>query len=259
MSFWHCFQDKKIDFKLKYVIKDVGKTPINRPLFSSGILKFDTGADITIFHASQVGLTHISESDFTIWLQKNEKVRSLRAGKLYTKTLFGFTNSGVDVIAAPIYSYAYQVTDFDIVLDNGILHLGSVPITVTFDDRFSGPLMGKDLISLINANINNDAHRLELDYTQWKKQQSSNVLIDGIYMMKNKYYDIDNLFNSSSVNNKDYKIETRVVHKYKGGYCIEVDGTKEQFSNNDIRRDALGFYYVIIKDIRYNLDMKHII
>jgi hypothetical protein len=169
-------------------------------------MRFDTGADITIFHATQIGLNDISEKQFTKWIQTNDKVKSIQNGRINTKTLFGFTNTGIDNKAAIIKSYAYQVSHFDLILDNGALHLGSVPITITFDDRFSQPLFGKDLMSLLNAKINSDKHRLEIGLAEWVDSKDNSI--DGIYMMRNGYYEVDNLLHGSLL---DLKPDNTVI------------------------------------------------
>lgn len=209
MSFFYAFPEAsnscyKLDFKLRYQILDNDSTPVEHTLFSNGTIKFDTGADITIFHASQIGLTHITEEEFTRWMQTNEKVSSIKAGKINKRTLFGFSNKGVDDAADTIISYAYQVSDFDLIMDNGTVHLGSVPITVTFDSRFSQPLLGKDLLSLLNSRIDTDNNRLEVDIPKWRKEMS--MPVDGIYMMRHRYYDVDNFIYGAEVNSESEMI-----------------------------------------------------
>jgi len=249
------FSDKAIDFKLNYVIKDNSNNPTNHTLFSSGSIKFDTGADITIFHASQIGLSHINESSFTKWMQEHEKVNSIKAGHIKKNTLFGFSNNGVDDSAASICSYAYQVSSFDLLLDNGTIHLGSVPITITFDDRFSRPLLGKDLISLLVTKINTDEHRLEIELSK-VMTASNRPSIDGVYMMRNNYYNVDNLLYSSALERP--KILTRVCQPCKNGFYIEINSTKYFFQMDSIQKDLSGMYFVVVNGKRINLDMRNI-
>ena len=164
-----------------------------------GKAKIDSGADITVFPASLVlGLRNTNESGFTKWLQQNENVSGIKAGQIHNKCLFAFKNLGIDSSADVIASYAFQVNNFVLHMDNGALCLGKVPITVTFDDRFEKVLIGKDLISLLNISINCDDMRLEIGRTHLlDKVISDNSIIDGVYMQKNGYYKTENLFNAN--------------------------------------------------------------
>ena len=195
MSCYHKFKNNYLGFIIKYTLEDAN-TPTGGPIFSDDEIKFDTGSDITIFPAELIGLGDISVSDFTSWLQHNDKVNSIKSGHINTRSLFAFSCDGIDSYSNSIYSYAYQVDRFTLNLDDGIVDLGSVPITVTFDKRFIHPLLGKDLLSLLNSKIDTDEMKLELELNQMMKNPTHRA-IDGIYMMQNNYYDTNNLLDRS--------------------------------------------------------------
>ena len=76
------------------------------------------------------------------------------------------------------------------------MELGSVPITVTFDERFIRPLFGNDLMSLLIAKIDSDNMRLELELNKMMREDNHKP-IDGLYMMQNEYYLPEQLFDKT--------------------------------------------------------------
>ena len=131
---------------------------------------------MTIFPANQIGLGSITEAEFTKWLQTNEKVSSIKAGHINRKSLFAFSCEGVDSLASSIHAYAYQVSNLSLCFTQGTLELGSVPITVTFDERFIRPLFGNDLMSLLIAKIDSDNMRLELELNKMMREDNHKEL-----------------------------------------------------------------------------------
>ncbi|MBR1742370.1 MAG: hypothetical protein IJ733_11010 [Lachnospiraceae bacterium] len=156
----------KNSFEVKFRIEDNGHNPCNSSIFLSDEIKIDTGADLTVFPARDLFPEDITVSKFTDWLQNNDKVIGIKSGHYNKRCLFGFSNKGVNKNADAIMSYAYQVEKFTLVLEDGELELGSVPITISFNEGFQRPLLGKDLLSLINFKIDNDMHFLEFEETE---------------------------------------------------------------------------------------------
>lgn len=194
MMYYYNFDNNSLDFLLNYNLSRKELTGDNVRSFD-GDIKFDTGSDISIFPARQIGLMNITEEQFATWLQTNENVSSIKAGHIKKKSLFVFSVEGIDKKSVGIKSYAYQVDRLSLTLDNGKLNLGSVPITVTFDERFTQPLFGRDLISLLNTTIDTDKMFLGLELAKWM-QAENHRLIDGVYMMNNHYYEANYLLNS---------------------------------------------------------------
>ncbi len=72
--------------KIHCIMSSTTNTPNNgnAPLFFSGDLKFDTGADITCISASRLNL-HSTEEEFTKWMQQNENVEIIKNGQIKWK------------------------------------------------------------------------------------------------------------------------------------------------------------------------------
>ncbi len=159
----------------------------NEPLFFSGDLKFDTGADITCIGANRLNL-HCTEEHFTTWIQQNDNIEIIKNGKLKKNGLIAVNTRGIDKEAKDIKAYAYQLDEFTIESADGSISLGSVPIFVTFDKRFQTPLLGRDLLSLFNIDINNDDCIMKLE--PCRKSKGSRIvpqyfINNGIYSRKN--------------------------------------------------------------------------
>ena len=222
MNYKHRFKYGTIDFIIGFSIQD-RITPLGESIDISGEIKFDTGSDLTIFPASQIGFGSISEIDFIDWLKEHEKVYSIKNGKDDKCSVYCFSCGGVDSSALSIRSYAYQVDNFTLELDNGSLKLKSVPIAISFDKRFIRPLFGKDLISLLCTEIDTNNKELILSLNDLLKA-ASHKPIDALYMRKNGYYkpdeliekdDIDNLKNDISQTKPTYYELLKMIEKLK--------------------------------------------
>ncbi len=171
--------------KIHCIMSSTTNTPNNgnAPLFFSGDLKFDTGADITCISASRLNL-HSTEEEFTKWMQQNENVEIIKNGQIKKNGLIGIKTKGIDKEAEDIKAYAYQLDDFSIESGDGNLSLGSVPIFVTFDTRFQTPLLGRDLLSLLNIEIDNDRNIMNVKSTEKLKHN----IIKPIFFIKSGIY-----------------------------------------------------------------------
>ena len=144
------------------------------PLFYSGALKLDTGADLTAFPAKQLQIKE-EKGSFLNWVQTSEQLL-FQTSQGESGHLIAAAMKGVDTQAAPIQFFAMQIDEFTIFDNNSqnSLVIGGVPIFVTFDERFDKALLGRDIISLLNLNISNDKKCIEVDETEeaknYKKQ-----------------------------------------------------------------------------------------
>ena len=155
----------------------------------SGDIKFDTGADITVFSAIDLGIG-CKESDFTDWIQRYGNVKVIKDGHIKNHALVASSTLGIDKSAKSIHSYVIQLDFFKIVYKSLELDLKSIPIFVTFDSRFKDSLLGKDLLSLLNYAVNNDEKYLDVELT---KKYSDDLLNDSycgtpVYFFKNGIY-----------------------------------------------------------------------
>ena len=146
------------------------------PLFYSGPLKLDTGADITAFPAKQLRIKE-DMGLFLQWIQKSGQLR-FKTANGEAGCLVAAAMKGVDKKADPFQFFALQVDAFTI-LDNNShnkIAIGGVPVFVTFDERFDKALLGRDIISLLNLNIDNDRKCIEIEETDearnYKEQHS---------------------------------------------------------------------------------------
>ena len=180
----------KLGFYFRCNVRDDKDTPLsNKSVRFSGVIKFDTGSDLTMFSAYALQLGDIGKEGFTRWLQTHEKVNGMKGGHIYHRCLFGSKCHGIDDFSDGIDAYAYQVSSFALEFDNGILDLGSVPIMVTFDKRFKTPLLGIDLISLLETKIDGGKLLLEVTTTpEFDDIREKGDNIDCVYMQKRGYY-----------------------------------------------------------------------
>ena len=91
------------------------------------------------------------------WIQKSGQLR-FKTANGEAGCLVAAAMKGVDTKADPFQFFALQMDAFTI-LDNSShnkIAIGGVPVFVTFDERFDKALLGRDIISLLNLNINND-------------------------------------------------------------------------------------------------------
>ena len=182
------FEYSQFPPKLHCVLSSSSRTPNigNAPMFFSGDLKFDTGADITCIGASRLNL-HCTEEEFTAWIQQNENIEIIKNGKIKKNGFIGAKTKGIDKEAEDIKAYAYQLDSFVIESADGNMSLGSVPVFITFDRRFQTPLLGRDLLSLLNIGIDNDNNIMTIDLSNKIKNNKISpqfFIQNGIYSKK---------------------------------------------------------------------------
>ena len=159
-------------------------------LFYNSDILFDTGADITLFPASKIGLGSISEQDFTHYLQTEPNISTIQKGILKPNTLIATKVTGINSDARSIKAYLFQTDFFSIKTLSSPLNFGSVPIFVTFDPGFVKPILGKDIISLISYSIDNDNLSMDVNFTsKYKTYTASHGRIDPLYYSKRGFYD----------------------------------------------------------------------
>ena len=159
----------------------------NDPLFLCGDLKFDTGADITCISANRLNL-YTTEEEFTSWIQTHNNIEIIKQGNLKRNGIVVTKSKGIDKEAEDIKAYAYQLEDFTIESADGSISLGSVPVFITFDKRFQTPLLGRDLLSLLNIEIDNDSNMMNISSTEKLKNNKITpqfFINQGIYNNRN--------------------------------------------------------------------------
>jgi len=107
----------------------------------------DTGAQVTCISAKDLGIK-ITEQEFR--------------NKYTTVELEGHGIIDSDKKDHKVTYYLIQVENFEI---EGI-GLGSVPIYITFDSRAKKRLLGLDLLSLLNIELDFDTRRIRLSKTE---------------------------------------------------------------------------------------------
>ena len=175
--------------KFHCIMSSKSSTPNNNndPSFFSGDLKFDTGADITCISASRLNL-YITEEEFTSWIQTHDNLEIIKQGNLKKNGLVVTQSKGIDKEADDIKAYAYQLDDFTLESAEGSISLGSVPVFITFDKRFQTPLLGRDLLSLLNIEIDNDNNMMNISSTEKLKNNKITpqfFINQGIYNNRN--------------------------------------------------------------------------
>lgn len=160
-----CFKYELFPPAIQCVVISDDNTPEKGPLFYSGNLKLDTGSDITCLNARDLGIS-VSEEEFSRWIQTHDNLEIIKNGQLKKKGLICVNTKGIDKTAADIKAYCYQMQSFTISTYQGSLTIGSVPVFITFDSRFQTPLLGRDILSLLNIEINNDKRILTLNPTK---------------------------------------------------------------------------------------------
>ncbi len=130
--------------------------------------KFDPGAQNTCIAASDID-DELTEEGF---------IKEF-------KPQYRFIATGIDDESEITY-YPIMVDDFYI----EEVRLGSVPIFITFDERFSKRLLGLNLLNLINYEVNNDMRIIRLSQTQRLREHIENgVPITTEEMIKMGLYD----------------------------------------------------------------------
>ena len=166
-------------------------SPCSSSIYYEGKMKFDPGADITCIPASYLGI-NAGEAEFTKWIQTTDNIELIQNGKKTTHHIIAARTRGVDKKAASITSYALQLDDFQIITHDGVLDLGGVPVFVVFDDRFQTPLLGRDILGLLNMEIDNDKNLLTLSLSEKCKNAIKQYgKISPQYFIKSGIYDRD--------------------------------------------------------------------
>ena len=166
-------------------------------------VKIDTGADLTLFPANILGI--FDEDDFVEKIKNSNNIFVLdddKTNKLKNKAIY-VDVAGIKKGIPAIRFYALQVTNFIFydTINDSMLEIGSVPIFISFDKSFRSPLFGRDLISLLNINIDNDINTLTI--IRSNKYNTYFNAMGGVtfqYLRNNGYYKYSSMLFSEIFN-----------------------------------------------------------